>query len=84
MADSGYLAPPEQKPERRQLWEQTWKHLDRFLPQLKAELFPEAINKGRAQNAKSPEPKTMPQPQQFPIRNGEAPPKEAVDVPQQQ
>jgi brefeldin A-resistance guanine nucleotide exchange factor 1 len=41
MADSGYLAPPEQKPENRELWEQTWKNLDRFLPNLRRELFPE-------------------------------------------
>jgi brefeldin A-resistance guanine nucleotide exchange factor 1 len=42
MADSGYLAPPEEKPENRELWEQTWKNLDRFLPNLRKELFPEA------------------------------------------
>jgi brefeldin A-resistance guanine nucleotide exchange factor 1 len=41
MADSGYLAPPEEKPENRELWEQTWKNLDRFLPNLRKELFPE-------------------------------------------
>jgi brefeldin A-resistance guanine nucleotide exchange factor 1 len=41
MADSGYLAPPDQKPEQKDLWEQTWKRLDRFLPSLHGELFPE-------------------------------------------
>jgi brefeldin A-resistance guanine nucleotide exchange factor 1 len=43
MSSSGYLAPPDQKPEQRALWEQTWKHLDRFLPGMKPELFPEAV-----------------------------------------
>ncbi len=46
MADSGYLVPPDKQtgshPQQKVLWEQTWKHLDRFLPQLRRELFPEA------------------------------------------
>jgi brefeldin A-resistance guanine nucleotide exchange factor 1 len=44
MADSGYLAPPEVKPEQRELWDQTWKRLDRFLPSLHGELFPDDVN----------------------------------------
>src|ERR1700712_784666 len=44
MADSGYLAPPAEKPEQRELWDQTWKRLDRFLPSLHGELFPEDVN----------------------------------------
>src|ERR1700712_4455025 len=44
MADSGYLAPPAEKPEQRELWDQTWKRLDRFLPSLHGELFPEDTN----------------------------------------
>jgi brefeldin A-resistance guanine nucleotide exchange factor 1 len=42
MSSSGYLVPPEQNPEKRELWDQTWRHLDRFLPQLRKELFPES------------------------------------------
>jgi brefeldin A-resistance guanine nucleotide exchange factor 1 len=42
MSSSGYLVPPEQNPEKRDLWDQTWRHLDRFLPQLRKELFPES------------------------------------------
>jgi brefeldin A-resistance guanine nucleotide exchange factor 1 len=47
MADSGYLAPPDKKPEQKELWDQTWKRLDRFLPALHGELFPETIGKGK-------------------------------------
>jgi golgi-specific brefeldin A-resistance guanine nucleotide exchange factor 1 len=46
MADSGYLVPPDQKPEKRELWDQTWKNLDRFLPNLRREVFPEPSNDG--------------------------------------
>jgi brefeldin A-resistance guanine nucleotide exchange factor 1 len=48
MSTSGYLAPPEQKPEQADLWNQTWRHLDRFLPNLRKELFPESIVKSGA------------------------------------
>jgi golgi-specific brefeldin A-resistance guanine nucleotide exchange factor 1 len=48
MADSGYLARPDQNPGQKELWEQTWKRLDRFLPSLHGELFPEDI-KSKAQ-----------------------------------
>lgn len=56
MADSGYLAPPEQKPEQKKLWEQTWKHLDRFLPNLKTELFPKDDGKARNKSEKQTPP----------------------------
>ena len=61
MSTSGYLAPPDQKPEQADLWNQTWRHLDRFLPNLRKELFPETIGKGGAgmkspSKAKSPAP----------------------------
>jgi hypothetical protein len=45
MSASGYLVPPDQKPEQRALWDQTWRHLDRFLPDLRKELFPESVSK---------------------------------------
>jgi hypothetical protein len=60
MSASGYLAPPDQKPEQRALWDQTWRHLDRFLPNLRKELFPESVLKPGT-GVKSP---TSPVPQQ--------------------
>jgi brefeldin A-resistance guanine nucleotide exchange factor 1 len=41
MSSDGYLVPPSEKPEQAELWNETWKRLDRFLPGLFAELFPE-------------------------------------------
>ncbi|RDW80746.1 Sec7 [Coleophoma crateriformis] len=38
MSSSGYLVPPSQDPSHEQLWIETWKRLDRFLPDLKNEL----------------------------------------------
>jgi golgi-specific brefeldin A-resistance guanine nucleotide exchange factor 1 len=54
MSASGYLAPPEQKPQQADLWNQTWRHLDRFLPNLREELFPETTGKSGATAMKSP------------------------------
>lgn len=42
MADGGYLAPPSQDPSKETIWTETQKRLDRFLPQLFAEIFPPA------------------------------------------
>lgn len=41
MASSGTLVPPEQDPSRKELWDETWKRVDRFLPDLRAEIAPE-------------------------------------------
>ena len=41
MVSSGTLVPPEQDPSRRELWEETWKRVDRFLPDLREEIAPE-------------------------------------------
>ena len=38
MSSSGYLAPPSQNPSHKKLWVETWKRLDRFLPDLRKEL----------------------------------------------
>ncbi|TGZ84125.1 Sec7-domain-containing protein [Ascodesmis nigricans] len=42
MAAGGYLIRPEEGPsqDKQELWEQTWRRLERFLPDMKAELFP--------------------------------------------
>lgn len=38
MASSGYLVPPSKDPSREKLWTETWKRIDRFLPELRGEL----------------------------------------------
>jgi brefeldin A-resistance guanine nucleotide exchange factor 1 len=38
MASSGYLVPASQEPAQQKLWVETWKRLDRFLPDLRKEL----------------------------------------------
>ena len=44
MAKDGYLVPPSEDPSKEKLWVETWKRLDRFLPDLRKELpqLPEA------------------------------------------
>ncbi|KAG9234636.1 hypothetical protein BJ875DRAFT_461136 [Amylocarpus encephaloides] len=38
MSSSGYLVPPSQDPAHEKLWVETWKRIDRFLPDLRKEL----------------------------------------------
>jgi brefeldin A-resistance guanine nucleotide exchange factor 1 len=38
MSSSGYLVPPSQDHTHEKLWVETWKRLDRFLPDLRKEL----------------------------------------------
>jgi brefeldin A-resistance guanine nucleotide exchange factor 1 len=38
MSSSGYLVSPSQDPSQEELWVETWKRLDRFLPDLRKEL----------------------------------------------
>ncbi|KAI1814674.1 Sec7-domain-containing protein [Poronia punctata] len=39
MASSGYLVPPSKDPSQESLWVETWKRIDRFLPDLRKDLF---------------------------------------------
>lgn len=41
MSSAGVLAPPDEKPEQEEMWSETWKRINRFLPGLFTELFPE-------------------------------------------
>jgi len=41
MADGGYLVPPAENEKPSEIWEETWKCVDRFLPDLFREIFPE-------------------------------------------
>lgn len=38
MSSSGLLVTPQQDPSREKLWVETWKRIDRFLPDLRKEL----------------------------------------------
>ncbi|KAL2135878.1 hypothetical protein VTI74DRAFT_6477 [Chaetomium olivicolor] len=38
MSSNGYLVPPSRDPARAELWNETWKRIDRFLPNLRADL----------------------------------------------
>jgi brefeldin A-resistance guanine nucleotide exchange factor 1 len=38
MSSSGYLVPPSEDASQEKLWVETWKRLDRFLPDLRKEL----------------------------------------------
>lgn len=38
MSSSGYLVPPSQDPSKEKLWSESWKRIDRFLPDLRKEL----------------------------------------------
>jgi brefeldin A-resistance guanine nucleotide exchange factor 1 len=41
MQNEGYLLPPDQLPEQKELWDATWKRVNRFLPDFQKELYPE-------------------------------------------
>lgn len=49
MSSGGYLVPPEEKAEREELWNETWKRINRFLPNFFAELFPEEAKKAKGE-----------------------------------
>ncbi|KAI3334783.1 Sec7-domain-containing protein [Ustulina deusta] len=38
MSSSGYLVPPSKDPSQEKLWAETWKRIDRFLPDLRKDL----------------------------------------------
>jgi brefeldin A-resistance guanine nucleotide exchange factor 1 len=38
MASSGYLVSPKKDASKEELWSETWKRIDRFLPDLRSEL----------------------------------------------
>jgi brefeldin A-resistance guanine nucleotide exchange factor 1 len=38
MSSSNYLVPPSIDPSQEKLWTETWKRIDRFLPDLRKEL----------------------------------------------
>lgn len=38
MSSSGFLVPANQNPSSAELWNETWRRLDRFLPDLRKDL----------------------------------------------
>lgn len=54
MANSGYLVAESQEPIQQRLWAETWKRLDRFLPDLRKELdLDERKDKSQAAEAQA-------------------------------
>lgn len=52
MSSNGYLVPPSQDPSKEKLWSESWKRIDRFLPDLKKEL---ALDAEQEQQVKAAE-----------------------------
>ena len=55
MSSGDYLTPPsadgeEQTPQQRELWTETWTRIERFLPGLMPELFPDAAKEPKGPN----------------------------------
>lgn len=56
MADGGYLVPPSQDPSKEPIWTETKKRLERFLPDLFNEIFPNASDEKSAPVSVAPSP----------------------------
>ncbi|GLB02791.1 GDP/GTP exchange factor for ARF [Aspergillus tubingensis] len=56
MADGGYLVPPSQDPSKEPIWTETKKRLERFLPDLFKEIFPNASDEKSAPVSVAPSP----------------------------
>ena len=56
MSSNGYLVPPSQDPTKEMLWSESWKRIDRFLPDLRKDLALE--EQERPQGKVSAEPPT--------------------------
>ncbi|KAI5861656.1 hypothetical protein GGS23DRAFT_576035 [Durotheca rogersii] len=79
MASSGYLVPPSKNPSQEQLWVETWKRIDRFLPDLRNEL---ALDEPEV----TPEapPAAVPEGQEDPVQAEAEPPDEEKSNAQEQ
>jgi golgi-specific brefeldin A-resistance guanine nucleotide exchange factor 1 len=64
MSNAGFLAPPEEKPENEQIWNETWKRINRFLPNFYAELFPEEARKPKVESKPEEEKPSQEEPAQ--------------------
>ncbi|KAK8059706.1 Sec7 domain-containing protein [Apiospora saccharicola] len=64
MQSSGYLVPPSVDADQEKLWVETWKRIDRFLPELKSELAPEEPQVGKTGEKNAVEETTAQAPEQ--------------------
>lgn len=48
MVNGGFLIPPDEGAGDKRLWEETWRRLNRFLPNLFGEVFPERAQRDDA------------------------------------
>lgn len=83
MSSSGYLVPPSKDPAQEKLWVETWKRIDRFLPDLKNELTfdepePEPAPEPAPVSAPEPAPESAPEPAPEPVPAEEEKPAEGV------
>ena len=58
MADGGFLTPPSEESKGSELWDETCKRVDRFLPNLIAEIFPQTNSPPPEVQPPSPESKS--------------------------
>ena len=56
MGGAGYLSRPSENPENEKMWMETKKKLDRFLPDLFSEVFPETRSEGKLEKEKEKDP----------------------------
>lgn len=57
MSSSGYLVPPSEDPNQEKLWVETWKRIDRFLPDLRKDLDldgPKEMERDKEQSTEEP------------------------------
>lgn len=43
MKSDGYLIPPSPREKDPAIWHETWKRVDRFLPGMRKEIFPDLL-----------------------------------------
>lgn len=54
MSSNGYLVPPSQDPSKEKLWSESWKRIDRFLPDLRKDLALEEQERPQSKGSVEP------------------------------
>lgn len=67
MADGGFLKPPAEGEKSSRIWKETWNRVDRFLPDMFRDIFPET----RSAEGKPPEGSVVPETPQVEARSPE-------------
>ncbi|KAI3323562.1 Sec7-domain-containing protein [Xylariaceae sp. AK1471] len=71
MSSSGYLVPPSNDPSQEKLWVETWKRIDRFLPDLRKDITLEGEEEETAASEKSiNEVQAVPEEKAPPVQTG--------------